>query len=997
MLSCGTQISTYKHSYSPTGIQQLSNIYHSRKMIPVKTEVMSTDLTACQQNNNRQNYLVQLNNIHKNNNHPTHHPTWSIHGLPFKPSSIKMITNNKSERTPLLQSPPLPSSSSTTAADDDIDDVPVMVQQQDPPERSAAAAAAAASYETVDWERPPLPLPPHDRIRKEIFQFLEAQTPAGKYYEVFIIVVIFINVLCFIVGSVFVPTATTTRTADHHHHDTRGWCQEDLCDAIFFGNYVNNGLQFLNIGSTCLLELCTVLIFTIEYILRLYTADLINPHLYSGLVGRIRYLPTFFSIIDLISTVPFYIDAFVFPNTDYDVSTTAYLRMFRLFRMMRVEGRYDTAFTLLDDVFWNQKDILCTAGFVGVTVWIVVSSLYYLTERTNYDMIYCPLCTSYDDSTNTTTITTDTFDPTTDCIMDDWGIVDCTSTSSAGGNDCTNCYHRYESIPMASYYALLNLLGEYPLIDQHSFGGKIVGTITAVAAVAVFALPVGIIGNGLEIAISKQRKRNSKNSTTNATADDILSEETRSTTHGDQLLTPQFCGNNFTFRGRMYNVFHSRTIPGATALELFINLLIIATTIAFMIDTVISDRDVRTHVLLDSFEFVSVIVFTVEYCFRVYSIKEDPKYNLQRGDGNRFTYMCSFLSVADLLSFAPYWIEMILLGGTVTSTSSTVASNGGSSNVAKSLRLLRIFRFERYTHAFTTFDDVFLQNIDILAVTAFTAFVFWIFFSTCLYFTERYSLDEEMASNYNTIPNSMWITLLNLSGECPLCQYSLYGKMISAMLALFATSIFGIPIGVLGAGFEAIVSQENQDNVQELSVVNLPQAATVTSSFDERNASISSPTSTHRAIRAMYQFVNGVGSIWAQRFELMIYALIVFSVAVGAWQTVDGHENDFHEFEWFAVIVFTIEYTLRFIGAGADPEFVRSTSNHNVAESVLCRLRFMISFYSVIDLLAIVPFYVAFALPNTVVNDYDEYFRMLRIVRLLKLDKYVPSITLIGT
>ena len=238
----------------------------------------------------------------------------------------------------------------------------------------------------------------------------------------------------------------------------------------------------------------------------------------------------------------------------------------------------------------------------------------------------------------------------------------------------------------------------------------------------------------------------------------------------------------------------------------------------------------------------------------------------------------------------------------------------------------------------------------------------------------------------------MWITLLNLSGEAPLSQYSTMGKIITAILGLFATGIFGIPIGILGAGFERIVTLENQDNVQELENTATTAAAAGETTVPNR------PTITVE----IYKFVNGIGSIWAQRFELVIYLLILLSVAVGVWQTVDGHTNDFHQLEWIAVIIFTIEYLLRLVAAGADPEFNPSIVVHSFQqpqhwlESIWCRLRFMISFYSVIDLFAIVPFYVAFALPNTFVNDYDEYFRMIRIVRLLKLDKYIPSISLIG-
>ena len=109
----------------------------------------------------------------------------------------------------------------------------------------------------------------------------------------------------------------------------------------------NSGLESLNVGATSILEIITIAVFSVEYILRLYTCDLEDSK-YQGLLGRLRYIPTFFSMVDLVSTVPFYIDAFVLRDTD--VAGSAFLRMFRLLRMMRVEGRYDTALTMVDDV-----------------------------------------------------------------------------------------------------------------------------------------------------------------------------------------------------------------------------------------------------------------------------------------------------------------------------------------------------------------------------------------------------------------------------------------------------------------------------------------------------------------------------------------------------------------------------------------------------------------------------------------------------------------------
>ena len=284
--------------------------------------------------------------------------------------------------------------------------------------------------------------------------------------------------------------------------------------------------------------------------------------------------------------------------------------------------------------------------------------------------------------------------------------------------------------------------------------------------------------------------------------------------------------------------------------------------------------------------------------------------------------------------------------------------------------LFRLLRFEKYTKAFTSFDDVLRDNMDVLAMTGFSALLLWIFFGSLLYLTERDSLDKEMANYYKTVPHSMWITLLNLSGECPLAHYSGFGKIILGFIGVFATAIFGVPIGLLGAGFEELVTEEEEG-----------------ASSDEGNDDVAAP-SPLRATgqQACFQFVNGIGSKAATRFELSIYALIVATVMIGIVQTVQGHDNFLSWLEWVAVGVFTVEYVLRFIGSGADPEYSGLSFK---------RIRFVASFYSIIDLLAIVPFYIALAMPNSWVDRHDEYFRMLRLMRLLKLDKYIPSITLV--
>lgn len=132
--------------------------------------------------------------------------------------------------------------------------------------------------------------------RHQLFNFLEAKTPTGVIYERVIVTLIVVNVAAFILGTLFVDEYNKAEWAD----PKTGICQK-LCDALWFGNYRNNGLDdILHIGATSVLELVTVVVFTIEYGLRFYTADLESSK-YRGFLGRLWYIPSFFSLVDLAS------------------------------------------------------------------------------------------------------------------------------------------------------------------------------------------------------------------------------------------------------------------------------------------------------------------------------------------------------------------------------------------------------------------------------------------------------------------------------------------------------------------------------------------------------------------------------------------------------------------------------------------------------------------------------------------------------------------------
>ena len=614
---------------------------------------------------------------------------------------------------------------------------------------SSPAAAAPASTSTSTTNRQPKP------FREQLYDFLNVQTVAGVWYERFMIALILLNVLAFVLATCFVEQYVGRKAAQQ--------CGP-LCDALWFGNH----------SSTSVLEALTVFIFTLDYFGNVYTADLMDPMHYSqGVTGRLKYMTSFFSLVDLASIVPFYIDLFT-PNRD--LVSSSWVRMLRLLRMMSVEGRYDTALTLVDDVYRRQRGILGTALFVGVTTWATVASLYYLVERRNPNMIYCPTCAGNDAADDGEV-------DTSLCITDEWGRVNCTLAGCLPTDVTTNpypCYNLYESIPMASYYALLNLFGEFPLVTQHSIGGQIVGTLTAVVAVAVFALPAGIIGNGFEsvIAEKKKQKELAVPTATPATTTSIVTVASSTTTSSSSSTAIPLTTNipprtmaTSQHAQRMYQFWHLQRTPLAQFVDHTVHLATLVVLLTFVGQTTTTIAKGWAAVF-DGVNFVATLLFAVDYTLKLYSCTAAPN-NLYP---SRWYYATRFMPMLDFLTFAPYFATALKLGNPALAPLSWLANphHFATKHAMKSfqvwvnwvaaLRLFRVLRWEKYTHAFGTFDAVLQSHLDVLTITAATAALLWVLFASLLYYTERNNPDPEMASNYNTIPNAMWMTLLNLSG-----------------------------------------------------------------------------------------------------------------------------------------------------------------------------------------------------------------------------------------
>ncbi len=110
---------------------------------------------------------------------------------------------------------------------------------------------------------------------------------------------------------------------------------------------------------------------------------------------------------------------------------------------------------------------------------------------------------------------------------------------------------------------------------------------------------------------------------------------------------------------------------------------------------------------------------------------------------------------------------------------------------------------------------------------------------------------------------------------------------------------------------------------------------------------------------------------WDKTFNAFIIGLIILNVIAVMLETVpsiyEPHKILFKYFDIVSIVIFTLEYVLRVWTCNHDPNF---------SHSVHGRIKYIFSFGALIDLLAILPFYLH------VFVGFD--LRVLRILRLLK-------------
>lgn len=109
-------------------------------------------------------------------------------------------------------------------------------------------------------------------------------------------------------------------------------------------------------------------------------------------------------------------------------------------------------------------------------------------------------------------------------------------------------------------------------------------------------------------------------------------------------------------------------------------------------------------------------------------------------------------------------------------------------------------------------------------------------------------------------------------------------------------------------------------------------------------------------------------------FDILLVFLIIVSVVLVMLESIDGIDRKYHQplliLEWIVTIFFTVEYFARII-------------------SLKKPLKYIFSFYGIVDLLSTLPLYLSYAVAGSQALLAVRALRLLRIFRILKLVKFL--------
>ena len=240
-------------------------------------------------------------------------------------------------------------------------------------------------------------------------------------------------------------------------------------------------------------------------------------------------------------------------------------------------------------------------------------------------------------------------------------------------------------------------------------------------------------------------------------------------------------------RKKLRIIIEDNTSPRGKVFDYFIQILILLSLIAFTVET-LPDNSANTIKLLNAFELICVIIFSIEYVLRIYVSKKP------------FKYIFSFYGIIDFLAIFPFYLR-----------------GAYDLRALRAFRIFRIFRalkLIRYNKALNRFHIAAKIVKEEMVLFFIVTSIFIFIASAGIYFFENKAQPELFTS---VIHSGWWaIATLTTVGYGDVYPITMGGKIFTFFILLIGVGVVTVPAGLVASALSKAREIEEEENIKKL-------------------------------------------------------------------------------------------------------------------------------------------------------------------------------------
>ncbi len=212
--------------------------------------------------------------------------------------------------------------------------------------------------------------------------------------------------------------------------------------------------------------------------------------------------------------------------------------------------------------------------------------------------------------------------------------------------------------------------------------------------------------------------------------------------------------------------------------------LIVLNVAAYTMQSVPSFETAHQHSVA-IFEFVSIVVFALEYLLRIWTAVEDPMAGERGPLLGRLYYATRTMMVIDFLAVAPGIVALFVPFADL--------------RVLRLFRLLRLLKIARYSPALSALSRVLVEERRALYGSLLLFLCAMLLFAAAMHAVEG----DVQPAVFGTIPGAMWwaVSTLTTVGYGDAIPHTALGRFLAGIAMIVGLGLAALPVGIVATGF----------------------------------------------------------------------------------------------------------------------------------------------------------------------------------------------------